>query len=207
MERRACTNCKIIKPLVDYSRDKYRPSGRKGSCKRCESAKRQDNRDAHIAANRTPLGRARIILNGHIRVARDKLEPVPTHSFEKFGAWLLNETNYLSLHNTWAKGGYTRDLSPSVVRINEHDGFTIDNLKVTSNGVHLRSLKRKGLVSVQGTPVNGTGLVLTFPSAVSAGEAMRRRGLTTVKRPSHNILRASKSNSCSSCYGYTWVRT
>jgi hypothetical protein len=78
---RVCTRCGALRPLDEFARDRSRPSGRKGMCKRCDAEKSLARYRARRGEQPTLscsecgaelMGRQRVVCSGRCRERRFK---------------------------------------------------------------------------------------------------------------------------------------
>ena len=55
---------------------------------------------------------------------------MPTYSKEEFLSWVLKQDNFENIFNTWVISGYKMDLVPSIDRLDDYKGYSIDNIQL-----------------------------------------------------------------------------
>lgn len=58
--------------------------------------------------------------------------PDIAYSKEEFVAWLMSQPNQPQLWQDWEQSGYSRWLAPSVDRLDDYKGYSLDNIRLTT---------------------------------------------------------------------------
>lgn len=118
-----CTKCKTIKPLEEFYRDKKSKDGYTSGCIICsEKFRRQPTVMFRQSFNRMYFRvRARKNYKG-------RRCDITWSEFQKL------YPDFLKLHQIWVKNKYNRSYAPSIDRIDNSKGYTIDNIQVIALG-------------------------------------------------------------------------
>ena len=73
------------------------------------------------------LARARSGMNQR---SKRRGHELPTFTMAEFRSWTLSQENFLSLWDAWAKEGCPTRLIPSVDRLHNNFGYTLDNMQI-----------------------------------------------------------------------------
>ena len=65
---------------------------------------------------------------------------MPAYTKEEFGWWIMNQDIFHILFEYWENTGHTKNMKPSVDRINNHKGYTLDNIQLMT----FQDNRRKG---------------------------------------------------------------
>lgn len=117
-----CRRCGQLKGLEAFSKASKNADGRSHTCKPCVVER---NREYW----RTPLGRMSYIYAGQQVASRERGHPAPQYSREELTAWALSQ-GLEQLTLKWAASGYPKDLAPSVDRLDDFKGYSLDNIQL-----------------------------------------------------------------------------
>lgn len=72
----------------------------------------------------------------------------PAYRFKQLLEWVLQQENFLILYKNWIESGYKRGLRPSIDRINNDIGYTLDNIQIItlSENISLGNKKRRKVI-------------------------------------------------------------
>ena len=113
---RYCNECNVLKPLNEYE------PGR-GKCNDCRKAYK-------LNYYRTKEGLLKKMFNSQIQ-RTNKSGMIHNYSFDEFKNWIYTN-NYEELFYNWKESGYKTTLVPSVDRINNFKGYTLDNIELVT---------------------------------------------------------------------------
>jgi len=57
---------------------------------------------------------------------------LPLYSLVEFRKWLFSQNNFEYLYNNWKNNDYEKMMSPSVDRINDYKGYSLENISLTT---------------------------------------------------------------------------
>ena len=119
VDMKKCSKCGEVKPLNDFYKDDCQLSGFRPDCKHCLRMN-----------SRSYTGRIKQIYNGQRSHRKAKGLCPPEYTYTEFENWVLSQRKYESLHREWVSSGYSKGLSPSIDRINNHEGYKIGNIQL-----------------------------------------------------------------------------
>ncbi len=114
-----CTKCKVEK-----SKDNFYKSN-KYQCRQCQ-AENGRQRD------RTRLGLIGSIYRTQIRSSKHRKHNPPAYSKDDLFAWFDKQESFSMLYTQWVKSDYEKMLRPSVDRIDDSIGYTLENIQLMS---------------------------------------------------------------------------
>ena len=171
-----CNKCGEVKPLEDFYKDKRYKYITKHycKCKKCCVDYSENHR-------RSVKGKALEIFSGQGKSSKQRGYNPPTYSRDEFIDWMLNNQDYIRLHDEWVKSGYNKNLTPSVDRLDDYKRYSFDNIRVVTWEENLRKVsldKLNGVNNKQSKAVvkmNLNGLELE--KYYSINQASRENGV------------------------------
>lgn len=153
---------------------------------------------------RTIPGLVTLIYSNQKMTSRRYGRADPSYSKNELLSWLISQPHFKCLFNNWVASGYDRQLSPSIDRLNNTLGYSLQNIQLVTAGQNLKNQKAQ----------NRDG---TYPHAKSkAIRQLTKQGDFVGEHHSvMNALRAVGGKSASnisnvangrwkSAYGYRW---
>ena len=142
MEEKHCRFCGKTKLLKDFSKCSRSKDGLKSRCKTCEKDWRRKhylNHKAEIQAKtkayrlerKTNLKKFVMVLYTHMRrrIHDDPQKYQGSCTKEIFYEFALKDKKLKVLYKNWIDSGWRRDLTPSIDRINNRRGYSLDNMQ------------------------------------------------------------------------------
>lgn len=120
---KTCTKCGKSKPLSEFSKSKSAKDGFNGFCKICDSNRRR-------VYQRTFKGLVYGIYNNQIKSSKKREHKPPTYSKSEFLGYCSMSDKFVRLYNEWVKSGYNKELVPSIDRLDDYKGYSLDNIQV-----------------------------------------------------------------------------
>ena len=118
---KVCSVCHINKPLSEFKKQKTGALGHRADCNEC--VKR---------FVRSETGLINQMYSGmKARTKRKGFTPI-NFSKDEFIDFLNSSTPIADLYDTWVKSGYETDLKPSVDRLDDYKGYSLDNIQVVT---------------------------------------------------------------------------
>lgn len=123
--KKICSTCHKTKKVSKFYRNKSKKDGLTSQCKRCVLKSK-------ISYHRSKKGligdiyrsqRARSIKRGHLP---------PTYSFEELKDYIENHKDFMLLYEKWVESGYDKWQAPSIDRLENSKGYSIDNIQLVS---------------------------------------------------------------------------
>ncbi len=119
-----CYCCGNIKPIVEFNKNKSKPSGHCDECKECKKVLDLNYRRSEVGLLTKIYGtqKHKSIRRGH---------PLPGYSKVQLIEFMY-KNNYIKLYNTWVSSGYMHNLVPSIDRINRNLPYTLENIQLVT---------------------------------------------------------------------------
>lgn len=118
---KVCQKCKKELPKEAFSINSKTKDGRDTTCKQCTI---NESRDFHKLGWR--------MYNGMVGRSKRRGHALPAYDKYEFQKWLENQPNYKTLYNNWKEHNWNENYSPSIDRINNYIGYTLDNIQLTT---------------------------------------------------------------------------
>lgn len=138
-----CSKCKEHKQESNFHKDKSRPSGYANNCKSCDNLRQRDEKGLISRIYRSQKATSKN--RGHVP---------PCYSRDELSDWLyLND--YKKLHSNWVGSGYEKELKPSVDRIDDYRGYSLENIQLLTWGENSKKAynQRRNAVGLSGDSV------------------------------------------------------
>ena len=104
----------------------------------------------------------------------------PTYSKADFTEWIMSQEAFHILYSIWKESGFKRHLVPSVDRINDDKGYTLENIQLMTWEANRKKAERdikQGKLRTNHTPVDQLSLDGAFMQAFpSIAQASRETG-------------------------------
>jgi hypothetical protein len=124
---RKCSKCKKFKDFDQFYKDRTILYGISYVCKICKIKARREL-DFHFKKIfKNSINR----IKNHIRYTNKE----HTLTWEQ---WQTFKPHYSKLHNEWEKNNYDFKLTPTIDRINNNIGYTLNNIRVVTKGQNTR---------------------------------------------------------------------
>lgn len=120
--------CKVFrksKKLKEFNKKKSNKDGFSTTCKECWNKIYSDYQ-------KTKEGLVSRIYNGQIGSSKRRGFNKPNYTMIELKEWIFNQDNFNDIFNKWAGSNYETGLKPSIDRINDYDGYNLNNIKLTT---------------------------------------------------------------------------
>ena len=129
---KTCNYCQVTKPLsAFYSHLRLnKTTGEMQEytfpyCKTCNSQKKREK-------DRTQEGIAGTLYLSQCLHSRKRGYSPPTYTADQLRDWLFAQPNFVPLFTAWKASGFLSDLKPSCNRRNDYEGYSLQNIELTT---------------------------------------------------------------------------
>jgi len=122
--KKRCRRCEQLKQLTGFSAAPSNSDGYTHTCKPCVCARNK-------SYWQTPQGRISYIYNIQKTNSVVRGHQPPAFTMAQLYAWALNN-GLMGLVSAWETSGYHMQLAPSVDRLNDALGYTLDNIQLVT---------------------------------------------------------------------------
>lgn len=119
-----CYRCGKIKPLVEFNKNKSKPSGYGDECRECKN-------ELDTQYRRTEVGLISKIYGTQKKSSSRRGHLAPTYSKAQLIDFMY-KNNYIELYTAWVFLGYNTNLVPSIDRINRNLPYTLENIQLVT---------------------------------------------------------------------------
>jgi len=116
-----CTNCKKFLPKTFFNINNNSYDNLYKHCNNCA-----------IEKDRTIKSKIKSIYRRQIKSSKVRGHEPPTYTIEDFTRWCLAHPKFTDLYDKWIKSGYNSELAPSIDRLDNNQGYTMENIQVTT---------------------------------------------------------------------------
>ena len=140
-DNKVCEYCNELKGLIEFEPES-------SICKSCELINKRE-------VNNTEEKLLSRMYSGQLSRSKKRGHNLPEYSRKDFMSFMLGNENFVKLYNDWKRSGYESDLVPSIDRLDESKGYSLDNIRIVTwqdnrknsfteakNGSYVRSVVR-----------------------------------------------------------------
>lgn len=156
--KRICIYCKQNLDYSCFHKNSYSKNGISNRCKKCKSLKDKEHK-------KTKKGLITTIYYHQKNNRNSKKYPIG-YTKNEFHEWMMGNKNFHELYKKWVESGYEKNKRPSVDRIDDYKGYSIDNIQLMTyeqniqksrddrrNGINNKDSKAIIQIGVDGTVV------------------------------------------------------
>jgi len=118
-----CTKCKINKNKSEFKRNSAYKGGYVRICKSCNL---KDNNKWKLSKK----GVITTIYNSQKESSKKRNHNPPMYILSELREWLFNDWIFNLLYDNWVNCGYLKDMKPSVDRLDDYKGYSLDNIQL-----------------------------------------------------------------------------
>jgi hypothetical protein len=161
-----CKDCQKFLPINDFRLKPSNKDGRETRCRACRNF-RYNKQD--------PLKVFKQMYYSQVVRSVDRGHPAPAYTLDQFYHWLDAQPNLPALWDAWVASGFSKDLRPSVDRLDDYKPYTFDNIQLITwrenliKGAHYKKigLNNKANKPVTAYHLDGT-IYKTYHSIIEA---------------------------------------
>ena len=120
-----CKKCLHFKSRDKFAKDKNRKDGLFCYCKKCSLVLAK-------SYSRTKDGVVTIIYASQKNSSKKRIHERPSYTKQELKNWLYSKELFHKLFNDWEDSDFKKNLKPSVDRIDDDIGYTMENIQLTT---------------------------------------------------------------------------
>ena len=120
-----CSVCKQVKELKEFTTNNRNPDGKASHCKVCKAKMAYEQRGS-IEGVVTEM------YSSQRACSKKRDMAMPTYTKVELKDWLLAQPSFKILYDGWIKSGRDVKLKPSVDRLDDYLGYTMQNIQLVS---------------------------------------------------------------------------
>ena len=124
---KVCYTCKTSLSTIHFHTNNSKPDGLNHECKSCVMERQRSIKSLPNRMYRNQVEHSKF--RGH---------PAPSYTLEEFKTWLDSSTEYKTLYESYKVSGYSKELVPSVDRIDNTKPYTFDNIELVTFKENIR---------------------------------------------------------------------
>ena len=118
---KTCCDCNQTLPFTSFVAKTSCKDGYEPRCRHCRSIKYNKS---------TPELVTKKIYQTQVLNCTNRGQALPTYSKEELFTWLTAQTNFVPLMDAWKASNYSKNLAPSVDRIDPNSSYSIPNIQL-----------------------------------------------------------------------------
>ena len=92
---------------------------------------RECTKIVNLTAHRKKPGVISAIYSGQKRSSKHRKHPIPTYTKLELEQWISNQQDkFDELYDAWVLSGYEKGMKPSIDRLNDYKGYSLDNIQL-----------------------------------------------------------------------------
>ena len=171
-----CKDCDTTKNIEEFGIDSLKEDGHNRYCKKCIS-----NRAKRYS--KTKKGFVTKVYARQRTASKERGHNMPTYTKKELEIWLFSQDRFHILFDNWEKSGYIKDKIPSVDRLDDDFGYSVDNIHLVTWEYNYRKAYSHRMmgVSTQGSLCKSVIMMDSDGNKLkefySASEARRQTGI------------------------------
>lgn len=125
---KVCFKCGIEKEISDYYKHSQMLDGYLNKCKDCTKSDVKNNK---VDYDLTEKGVVRVIYKTQVKNSRDRGHGLLPYSKNEIAKWMY-ANGFKYLYDEWVLSGYKKDKKPSIDRIDDLFGYSLDNIRLVT---------------------------------------------------------------------------
>jgi hypothetical protein len=117
-----CACCKKDLSIDNFHKYSFGLLGLQNECKECRKR-----------YHRTSIGLAKEMLRHQRAISKKRQYTPPTYTAEDLHVWLIAQPAFNQLFKAWEISDYTKDIKPSIDRINDRISYRLDNIQLSTS--------------------------------------------------------------------------
>lgn len=195
--KKQCNTCKEYKLKSEFGvRDKNK-DGLQSRCKACDKQYRIDK-------DRTKIGLIERIYFAQTSNSKQRGHNPPKYTKDELVLWTTTQPNFERLYRDWEDSDYDTECRPSIDRLDDYKGYSMDNIQLLTWGENKNKLYKdtkegintKTLIEIHKYTLEG----VYIESYHSASEAIRQNNLSS------SSSLAKSTNKPKVAGGFQWSR-
>ena len=125
-----CSKCKETKDLNEFYKHKQKKCGYESRCKQC--ARNSSRANSQRVGNQYDIsikGVFRVIYKSQKRNQKLRGHGEMPYTKDELISWCM-DNNFNDIYNKWVESGHDKELKPSVDRIDDFKGYSMDNIRL-----------------------------------------------------------------------------
>lgn len=118
---KTCIDCNNTKPFTDFVAKASCKDGYEPRCRKCRSIKYNKS---------TPELLCKKIYNTQLINSNKRAHAAPVYTLAELTQWMLAQPQFAELYAAWEAAGYPKNKAPSVDRLDDNSGYTLDNIQL-----------------------------------------------------------------------------
>lgn len=118
---KTCIDCNTCKPFTDFVPKASCKDGYEPRCRKCRSIKYNKS---------TPELLCKKIYNTQLINSTGRGHAAPVYTLAELTQWMVSQPQFAELYAAWEAAGYPKNKAPSVDRLDDNSGYTLDNIQL-----------------------------------------------------------------------------
>ena len=192
---KTCSHCQQTLPLEAFAIQSTGKLGRRADCKECFKR-----------TGRTIRGLIKSIISQQKVKSKKRKHLAPTYTEEELIDWWNKQPMAAVLYARWVASNYETDLKPSIDRLDDYKGYSLDNIQLVTVKENIdryyldavNGINTKSAVSVDQYAMDGT-FIASHHSYKAAAKAIGQTNIGNIRNVSEGLGKTA--------YGYLWRKS
>lgn len=150
--------------------------------------------------NHSVTGLCKRIWLRNVRSSKTRGHDLPTYTQEELETWITSQDSFMDMYLTWCDSGYDKDLTPSVDRLRNNEGYNFANIQLLTfrenyllshQGFRDKSIPNSGLLNGGHKAVTKLSLkgepICSYISVAEAARACKAKSHRPISRACSNL--------------------
>jgi len=186
--KKICKKCKIEKPVSEFYKDS---SSEDLYCMTCKECKTENS----VKKKKTIFGLISKMFWSQYSSSISRKLPKPEYTLQEFTEWVVFNPSFKKLYYDWVNSGYSKEMIPSVDRLNDYKGYSFGNIQLMT---WEENCEKGRLDRINGVNTKNTTQIVAFKRGLfykeygSIAQAERDLGITYAKYVVFLVVSLSK---------------
>ena len=133
MSYKSCIKCQEIKTISEFKlnaegKNVFKLNGLVRTTNVCWTCRSLQKKSTYL----TPIGKLRYIYKHQLQNSKTRGHNLPEYTEQELVDRYINSTEYKDIYNVWKDSGFKSELAPSIDRLKDSEGYSLNNIQLTT---------------------------------------------------------------------------